>query len=473
MIKEEMNKAISMLDEDVVADALEGAKTAPKGASKRRFVTAIIAATLALAIIAGAAVAALRAPSGNKSILPPADAEVIRLDSSAQFTPDTVYSSGNYQSAQTAYTGVPGEAYAQIGGLEISGELYESMVNSNDSDRVWALELTVSPNLYMTKDYLEKEASYWLAKYEMTDLGSIAGIYEQAKENFDFNALHEQFKDRFDLEAIFKYFASGDLEKDLLNQDISALTKKAEEIWNECVEIKNAFWSEMSGEVCRVLDELGIPYEEKDGKIIIFATEGDLLDFDLEGLKDIKLSKAEEYDIDLDKIEQYIDWSGKHISAKLNEAIAANGGKDVLFAVIAEPAEFGKWIDRAGYEEAYKAVFAELAKRPELKAALEEAAKDAVKYAEAVKTYGEELVGKYFTEEGFNKEQFDADTAQLTAKMNEMRENLYESADKIYAEFSELVRYIEVKDDGTIVLYLTEEELAALKTVKDYIYKLA
>jgi hypothetical protein len=74
MKKEEMNKIIGMLDDDVIADALGEKRAASKGAlNRRKFVTTLIAATLAVAILASTLIIALGRHGGEErvNILPP------------------------------------------------------------------------------------------------------------------------------------------------------------------------------------------------------------------------------------------------------------------------------------------------------------------------------------------------------------------------------------------------------------------
>ncbi len=470
MKKEEMNKVITMLDDDVIADALEGSQSASRPARRRGIFTAMIAAVLAVAMIAGAAVAMLRRPAGGaQSILPPEGATIIRMSRTVQLTPETVFTSGNYY-AQTAYKDLEAGRYASVGGLELDGALYDSLVASNDAGRTWALEVTVSPNLYITKDYIEKEAEYWMSRYEIEDLGALAGIYSQLNADYDINALYEQYKDTYDLDVFYKYYASGQLESDLLAQDIGALSTKAEQIWDDCVSFQRDYWKDISKSVAPFLDAVGIDYLEDEDRFIIFVTEGELMS--LQGISGVKFSKAGKYDLGLGQISRLTEWQGKLITNELAEAINANGS-DVLFAVTAEPAVFGQLLDRAGYEEEYVAVVTELAKRPASRALLEAAAQNSAKFAEAVEVCGIDTVTKYIQGNVFDSALYDADTAAMTEKMNEMRENLYGTADKYYEVFSSQVRYIEVKANGNVILYVTADELAAIKTESEYCYKLA
>ncbi len=474
MKNEKINAALGMLDDDVIADALEEKKSGGIVVSRRRFMTALIAATLALAILAGgiAAAFALRGEKGPVSLLPPEGATVIRnVTSSVQLTSGTVYSSGNYYSVESQFADVEGETYALVNQIELDGELYDSMVASNDPNRTWALELSISPNLYMSEEYIEREIAYWLSKYEAADLGALVGIYEQVKSDFDINALYEQNKDKYEIDEIYKYFASGELEEDILSADIDALTKKAEELWDECVNFKNGMWQNLVDEVRAILDDFGVEYIEEDLCFVIFVTEGELLA--LEGFSGVKFSKANKYEINVGKYSNTTEWQGKKISKDLYDAIAANEGKDVLFAVTSEPAVFGEMLDRSNYESKYLELFSDAAKRPSWRALLEIAAADSSKLQNAIETCGEEAVGKYLWNGVFDAALFDNDTAAINAELEVMRANLYRNASEVYAEFAPLVRYIEITDSGSVVFYVTADELANLKTNGDYCFKLA
>lgn len=471
----EMNRALGMLDDDVIADALEGKKSG--GAvvvSRRKFMTALIAATLALAILAGglAAAFAFGGDRGAVSLLPPEGSTVIRNSTAtSQLTAGTVYSSGKYYSVESQFNDVGEQSYALVNQVELDSELYNSMVANNDPNRTWAVELTVSPNLYMSEDYIERELAYWMSKYEADDLSALIEVYEQLESDFDINALYEQYKDKYDIEEIYKYFASGDLKHALLNNDIDALKKKAEQLWDECVDIQNGHWRNLVDDVRMILDSLGIEYIEEDMSFVIFVTEGELLA--LEGFNGIKFSKAGKYEINVGKYATMTEWNGKLISNKLYDAIVANEGKDVLFAVTAEPAVFGEMLDRSNYEEKYLELFSEAAKRPEWRKLLESAASDETALAAAIEECGEANVGKYLWNGYFDAATFDKDTMAISSELEVMRSNLYRTASDVYEEFAPLVRYIEITASGSVVFYLTADELAALKTSGDYCFKLA
>ncbi|MBQ4139834.1 MAG: hypothetical protein IJD70_00715 [Clostridia bacterium] len=475
MKKEEMNRILGMLDDDVIADALGEKKTAGKvGVSRRKFMTALIAATLAVVILVGgvAAAFALRGNGEPQSLLPPEGAVIIRnVTSSAQLTAGTVYTSGEYYSVESAFADVAPDKYAVVNQLELDQELYESMVSSNDENRTWAVEVTVSPNLYMSKEYIERETAYWLSKYEMADLEALAGIYDQFKSDFDINAIYEQYKDRYEIDELYRYFASGELETDLLNADINAMSKKAEELWDECVHFTNGFWRNIADDVREMLDDFGIEFIEDNNRFIIFVTEGELMA--LEGLGGVKFSKAGKYDINAGVIERSIEWNGKIVSKKLHDAIAANEGKDVLFAVTAEPAVFGDMLDRSEYESKYVALFGEAAKRPAWRTALEAAAADGSLVSAAIELCGEDAVAKYLKDGVFDSALFDSDTSAINGEIELMRKNLYRDSQEVYKELLPHVRYIEITASGNVVIYVSAEELASMKLNGDYCFKLA
>lgn len=474
MNKEKMNQAIGMLDEDVLADALEGKKKSTGGVTRRKLAIMLIAATLAVALLAGGIIAALtRGAGGPLSILPPEDATVIRnVTTTVQFTPDTVYASGNYPSVEVQLGGAPAEEYALINDIELARELYDSMVASNDPDRIWALEVTISPNLYMSEEYIERELAYWTSKAEAEDLSALAVIYAQFKNDFDINALYEANKDKYQLDEIYKYFTSGKLEEALLNNDVDALKAQAEELWNECINIKNGYWKNLAPAVRRALDDFGIDYVQDDEKFIIFVTEGELLS--LQGFSGVKFSNAKKYEFIFGQMPTATEWNGKLVSNKLADALEANAdNKDALFAVTAEPAAFSKLLDRSNYEARYLELFAEAAKRPAYRAALVAAAADASKMQAAISICGESMVAEYIKDGVFDAADFDEYTVKLNESIEVMRSNLYRDASEVYAEFAPLVRYIEINTAGNVVLYVTADELATLVTAREYCFKLA
>ena len=471
MNKEKMNQAIGMLDDDVLADALEGKKKHTGGVTRRKLAVALIAATLAVALLAGSIVAALSRGRGPASLLPPEDATVIRnVTTTVQFTPGTVYASGSYPYVEYRHEG-SGE-YAVVNEVELDRELYDSMVASNDPDRVWALEVTISPNLYMSEDYIEREVEYWSSKIKSEDLEKLAVIYEQLKSDFDIDALYEANKDKYELDEIYKYFSSGKLEKALLDKDVNALKAQVESLRNECVNIQNGYWKNLAPAVRKVLNDFGVEYVEEDGAFVIFVTEGELLS--LHGFSGVKFSKASKYEITVGQIPTVTEYKGKLVSNKLADALAANAGnKDALFAVTAEPAAFSKLLDRSNYEARYLELFAEAAKRSSYRSALAAAAADSSKLQAAIELCGAETVAEYIRDGVFDAAGFDEYTVKLNESIEVMRSNLYRDAADVYAEFAPLVRYIEINSAGNVVFYLTADELASLTTAREYCFKLA
>ncbi len=475
MNKEKMNQAIGMLDEDVIADALEGKKSGTRGVTRRKLTVALIAATLAVALLAGGIGAALSRTGGRGplSILPPEDATVIRnVTTTVQVTSGTIYASGNYPSVEVQFGGAPADEYAVVNDVELDRELYDSMVASNDPDRIWALEVALSPNLYMSEEYIERELAYWMSKAEAEDLSALVGIYAQFKQDFDIDALYEANKDKYNLDEIYKYFSSGELEEALLNKDVDALKNKAESLWNECVNIKNGYWSSLAPAVRTVLNDFGIEFVEEGDSFIIFVTEGELLE--LQGFSGVKFSKANKYDLTFAQIPTVTEWRGKTVSNKLAAELAANeGNKDVLYAVTAEPAAFSKMLDRSNYEARYLELFADAAKRPAYRAALEAASADPAKIQAAIAICGEGMVTDYLWDGYFDAARFDQDTVALNESLEIMRSNLYRDASEVYAEFAPHVRYIEITENGNVVFYVTADELASLTTAREYCFKLA
>ena len=474
MNKEKMNQALSMLDDDVIADALEGKKRSTGGVTRRKLMVTLIAATLAVALLAGGIGAALSRTGGRGPIalLPPEDATVIRnVTTTLQVTSGTIYGSGNYPTFELQYGPAPTGEYALINDIELDRELYDSMVASNDPDRIWALELSISPNLYMTEEYIEREFAYWMTNAEAEDLAALVTVYEQFKNDFDIDALYAANKDKYELDELYKYFKNGTLEAALLNSDINELKAKAQEIWDECASIKRGHWKNLVPDVRTALEDFGIEYVEEDDSFIIFVTEGELLA--LRGFTGVKISNAKKYELTFAQIPTVTEWNGKKVSNKLADALAANEGKDVLFAVTAEPAAFSEMLDRSNYEASYLELFSELAKRPAYRKALEAVSADASKLEAAIAICGESIVADYLWDGYFDAARFDKDTVELSATVELMRSNLYRDAAEIYAEFAPYVRYIEINENGVVVFYVTAEELAAITTARDYCFKLA
>ena len=187
----------------------------------------------------------------------------------------------------------------------------------------------------------------------------------------------------------------------------------------------------------------------------------------------MKISNAKKYDLTFAQIPTITEWNGKKVSNKLADALAAYEGKDVLFAVTAEPAAFSKMLDRSNYEAIYLELFSESAKRPAYRKALEAASADPAKLQTAIAICGEAMVNDYLWDGVFDAARFDLGTVDLNKTIEIMRSNLYRDASEVYAEFAPYVRYIEINENGVVVFYVTAEELAAITTARDYCFKLA
>ena len=471
-----INEALGMLDDDIITEALQGKKT-KNGYGARRIAIIAIAATLAVAMLAATLVFALggRGEPGA-SVLPPDGATVIKfMTSSAQIDGKTVYSaSGDYYSVEGQFAEIDPESYYVVNGVEIDGKLYEALVGSNDPNRTWAINVSLSPNLYMTEEYIQKEILYWTSKLEASDFEALAGILSQVTGVYDLQAIYEQYKDKYNVEEFYKYFASGTLEKDLLNADVEAITKKVEELWDDCVKFKDDIWANMVDPARAALEALGIEYAEENGCFTIFVTEGELIS--LEGVEGLKFSKAEDYDIDINLIDPNapVDWKGITVTKKLSDALAAHVGEDVLYAVLVKEADVAAIVDMSKYESEYLALFGEYAGRSAKRAALEAAAADASKLPEAESLCGADMVADYIKDGAFDSARFDSDTEAMGAKVEEMRSNLYDdNSMAIYDVFASQVRYIEITAEKNVILYVSAEELSALTFEGEYVFNLA
>lgn len=335
-----INEALGMLDDDIITEALHGKKT--RGNGTRRIAVIAIAATLAVSILAATLVFALGGiGEPGASILPPEGQTIIKFaTSSAQIDGKTVYSaSGDYYSVEGQYSEVDPESYYVVNGVEIEGKLYEALVGSNDPNRTWAVNVSLSPNLYMTEEYIQKEVLYWTSKLEAKDLEALAGILSQVTGVYDLQLIYEQYKDKYNIDELYKYFASGKLEEDLLNADVEAITKKVEELWDDCVKFKDDLWANMVQPARAALDALGIEYAEENGCFTVFVTESELIS--LQGVEGLKFSKAEDYDIGVGAIDpnSTVDWNGITVTRRLKKALEDHEDEDVLYAVLVKAAD--------------------------------------------------------------------------------------------------------------------------------------
>ncbi len=478
MKKEEMNKIIGMLDDDVIADALEGKKTGGRSVS-RKFVTALIAATLAVAILASTLMIALgrRDSEGERvNVLPPVGANVIKhVASSAQITGTTECSYGTYPCVESCeFWVVDPMPYLVAGGLEMSDSLYNALVKSDDVNRTWSIEVSISPNLYITNEYLALQVESMLADVGTHRLESLIGIYEQAKENFDVDAIYEQYKDMFEIDEIYKYFKSGDLDRDLLNADIDAMTKKAREILDQCGEIREGFWGELEPIVLSELERLGVPFVKENGSYVIFVTEGELLS--LSGIEGLRFDNAY-YKIDVNEFDPNAisERAGKKITKKLADALEQYAGEDVLFAVLVETAGVAEIGDKSAYEQEYLELFRELTSRNTILVTLRNAAiHGGEKLANAIEICGQLTVDRYIKDGVFDSALFESDTAAMSAQIEEMRVKLYgDNSAEVYDAFKDAVRYIEITGQGSVVIYVTTAEFDALAPTGDFVFNLS
>lgn len=480
MKKEEMNRIIGMLDEDVIADALGEKKAVGKASvSRRKLAVTLIAATLAIAILASTVIIALgrRDNEGERmNVLPPVGMMVIKnVASGSQITDATEVVRGEYPMVQSSeyWTTCDPITYTNVGGLEMSESLYNDLVKSNDVNRTWSIEVSISPNLYVTKDYLALQFESMLSEVSANHLETLVSLYEQAKENFDIDAVYEQYKGLFELDELYKYFKSGELDRDLLNSDIDALTKKAREIIDQCGEIREGFWSELEPLVVAELEKLDVPFVKDGDSYVIFVTEGELMK--LAGIEGLKFDNAY-YKIDINEFDPNAigERAGKKITKRFADALEQNAGEDVLFAVLVESAGVAEIGDKSAYEQKYLALFAELASRKTVETALRSAVEGGEKLRKAIEICGEETVNKYIKDGVFDSALFDSDIAAIGAEIEEMRVKLYgDNTAEIYDAFKNFVNYIEITEQGSVIIYVTAAEFDALTFEGDFVFNLA
>ncbi len=479
MKKEEMNRIIGMLDDDVIADGLSEKKN--EGITirfSRKLAVALIAAMLAVALLASGIIIGLSRRENVEeriNVLPPVGMTVVKhVASGAQITKDTAVQSGYYPCVESCqyWIGEP-MPYVTVGGLEMTSWLRDDLVKSNDPNRTWSIEVSISPNLYITKDYLALQAESMLADVVTHRLEALIGIYEQAKENFDVDAIYEQYKDMFEIDEIYKYFKSGDLDRDLLNADIEAMTKKAREILDQCGEIREDFWSELEPTVLSELERLGVPFVKEGNSYIIFVTEGELLS--LSGIEGIKFENAY-YKIDVNEFDPNAlsDRAGKKITKRLADALKKNEGENVLFAVLVESAGVAEIGDKSAYEQEYLELFSAYASRKVAEKALRGAVEGGEKLALAIELCGQETVDKYIKDGVFDSALFESDTAAMGAQIEEMKTKLYgNDSAEVYDAFKNSVNYIEITEQGSVVIYVTAAEFDALASTGDFVFNLA
>lgn len=478
MTKEEMSRALGMLDEDVIADALKEKERGRSFARRRAFVAAI-AAVLALAILASVAVIALGRGSNadeRVNVLPPVGAEVIKhVASSSQITGATEYRLGSYPAPEaTDYWDSDPIGYVEVGGLELSESLYAELVESDDVNRMWSIEVSISPNLYITKDYLLMQTESMLAQVSAEQLRELAELWEKIKELINIDVLYERYAETYELVDIYKYVVSGELDRDLIDADIEALKAKAQGLINSCDQIRGNMWRDIEREVSAELKSLGLPFVESGGSYVIFATEGELMS--LSGLEGIKLDTAD-YKLTVNEIDPnaICERNGKRITYKLCEALAKNDGREVLYAVLVESEKRANITDLRAYEKQYLELMQVYASSTAVKEALMAAAAEGdARMEEAIALCGAEVVDKYIKGGSFDSELFESDLDAVAAEVDEMRLLLYgDTSAEIYDAFKPSVRYIEITDSGSVIIYVTAEELDALPATTRFVFSLA
>ena len=480
MKKEEMNKIIGMLDDDVVADGLSEKKN--EGITirfSRKLAVALIAATLAVAMLASGIMIGLSRRGNHEervNILPPVGMQVVKhVASGAQITDETSVEYGNYPMVEgTKYwTSCDPVTFANVGGLELSYYLYDALVKSDDPNRTWSIKVSISPNLYITKEYLSMEMERMLSEVTVNQLETLIGIYEQVKDSVDIDALYNQYKDQYELFDLYKYVKSGQFDRDLVNADIEALTKKAQDILDSCGEIKNDFWMNIEPVVLAELEKLGVPFVKEGDSYVIFVTEGELLS--LSGIEGIKFENAY-YKIDVNEFNPNAlsERAGKKITKKLADAFKKNEGENVLFAILVESAGVAEIGDKSAYEQAYVMLFSDYASRKATEAALRGAVEGGEKLEKAIEKYGAETVEKYIKDGVFDSALFESDTLAMGAQIEEMRVKLYgDNSAEVYDVFKNLVNYIEITEQGSVIIYVTAAEFDAMTVAEDFVFNLA
>ena len=477
MKKEEMNKIIGMLDDDVIADGMSEKKT--EGVTirlSRKLAVSLVAAVLAVAMLASGIIIGLSrfGEEERVNVLPPVGVQVIKhVASGAQITKDTANSGGYYPYVESPYVAIEPNAYVTAGGLELSSSLYNDLVRSDDPNRTWSIEVSISPNLYITKDYLSLEMERVLSEVTAEQLETLIGIYEQAKDSVDIDALYNQYKDQYELLDLYKYVKSGQFDRDLVNADIEALTKKAQGILDSCGEIKNDFWMNLEPVVVAELERLGVPFVKDGDSYVIFVTEGELMS--LSGIEGIKFENAD-YKIDVNEYDPYAlsDHAGKKVTKRLADAFRKNEGKDVLFAVLVESASVAEIGDKAAYEREYLELFKAYASRKACEAALRGAVEGGEKLEKAIEICGQDAVDKYIKDGAFDSALFESDTAEMSVRIEEMKTKLYgDNSAEVYDAFKDSVNYIEITEQGSVIIYVTAAEFDALTVAGDFVFNLA
>ena len=479
MKKEEMNKIIGMLDDDVIADGLSEKKN--EGITirfSRKLAVALIAATLAVAMLASGIMIGLSRRENVEeriNVLPPVGMTVVKhVASGAQITDATAVECGYYPCVENSqYWIADALPYLVAGGLEMSDSLYQSLVKSGDPNRTWSIEVSISPNLYITKNYLDKQAEMMLSNVTAEHLERFINEYEQMKDSIDIDALYAKYGHLADLVDVYKYVKSGQFDQDLLNADIEDLKEAANELIDSCGEIKKGFWKDLEPLVLAELENLDIPFVKEGDSYVIFVTEGELLS--LSGIEGICFENAY-YKIDVNEFNPNAlsERAGKKITKRLADAFNKNEGENVLFAVLVESAGVAEIGDKSAYEQEYVALFSDYASRKATEAALRGAVEGGEKLIKAIEFCGQETVDKYIKDGVFDSALFESDTVAMGAQIEEMRTKLYgNNSAEVYDAFKNSVNYIEITEQGSVIIYVTAAEFDALTFEGDFVFNLA
>ena len=480
MKKEEMNKIIGMLDDDVIADGLSEKKSGGITVRfSRKLAVSLIAAALAVAMLASGVMFALsrrEVVEERVNVLPPVGMTVVKyVASGAQITAETAVMNGTYPTIESSQYWIVGDpiTYTVAGGLEMTDSLYRDFVSNNDLNRTWSIKVSISPNLYITKNYLEKQAEMMLSNVTAENLEMFISEYQQNKDSIDIDALYAKYGHLADLVDVYKYVKSGQFDSDLVNADINDLKKAAEELLDSCGEIKKGFWKNLEPLVLAELEALDIPFVKEDDSFIIFVTEGELLS--LAGIAGLTFENAY-YKIDVNEFDPNAlsERAGKKITKRLSDAFDANADENVLFAVLVESAGVAEIGDKSAYEQEYLALFTEYASRKVTEAALRSAVEGGEKLAQAIEICGQETVDKYIKDGVFDSALFESDTVAMAARIEEMKTLLYgDNSAEVYDAFKNSVNYIEITAQGSVIIYVTAAEFDALTVNGDFVFNLA
>ena len=93
---------------------------------------------------------------------------------------------------------------------------------------------------------------------------------------------------------------------------------------------------------------------------------------------------------------------------------------------------------------------------------------------QAIEKYGAETVEKYIKDGVFDSALFESDTLAMGAQIEEMRVKLYgDNSAEVYDVFKNLVNYIEITEQGSVIIYVTAAEFDAMTVAEDFVFNLA